>query len=154
NTDVFKGQYRFVFAPGGFPAREGLEDVDVVVLHYWIGERLAVRDLDEAGRTVRFVRPSRMRLFEGHGQGPPQARYYVENASCSAWRAGPSRGGSSSTSPSAACPSRTASGGRRGTTRSASRRRSRSPARSGARASETAASRPAPSLTSAITRSS
>ena len=80
NTPVFTGQDRFVFARGDFAARENLEDVDVVVLHYWIGERLAVRGLDEPGGTVRFVRPARMRLFEGHGGGSPQARYYVENS--------------------------------------------------------------------------
>jgi hypothetical protein len=80
STDVFKGQDRFVFAPGDFRARENLEDVDVVVLHYWIGERLAVWGLDAPARTVRFVRPARMRLFESHGAGSPRARYYVENA--------------------------------------------------------------------------
>lgn len=79
-ADVFKGQDRFVFAPGDFRARQNLEDVDVIVLHYWLSERMAVRGLDEMRRTVRFVRSSSMRLMEGYGDGSPRARYSIENA--------------------------------------------------------------------------
>ena len=87
-ADVFKGQDRFVFAPGDFRSLRDIEDVDVVVLHYWLGERMAVRALDEERRTVRFVSPSRMRLLEGYGEGSPRARYYLENAPRTARRAG------------------------------------------------------------------
>lgn len=80
DSDVFKGQDGFRYAPGDLRRWESLADVDIVVLHYWIGERLAVRGLDETERIVRFVRPSRMQLTEGHGAEPSRVRYYVENA--------------------------------------------------------------------------
>jgi glycosyl hydrolase family 141/parallel beta helix pectate lyase-like protein len=71
-----QGQNRFRFAPGDLRAWQNLEDVDVVLLHLWIGERLAVASVDEAQRIVTFQAPSRSRLTEGS----QPARYYVENA--------------------------------------------------------------------------
>jgi hypothetical protein len=75
-TQWDQGQNRFRFAPGDLHAWRNLEDVDVVLLHLWIAERLAVAGVDEAQRLVTFQASSRSRLTEGS----QPARYYVENA--------------------------------------------------------------------------
>ena len=80
-ADVFKGQDRFVFAPGDFRA-----------LGEPRGRRcrrppLLARRADGGPGSGRgriapsaSFSPSRMRLLEGYGEGSPRARYYVENA--------------------------------------------------------------------------
>jgi hypothetical protein len=79
-TEIFTGQDSFRYAAGDLHPWETPEDVDIVVLHYWIAEHMAVRALDGSQRLVKFLQPTRMRLTEGHGSGPSRVRYYVENA--------------------------------------------------------------------------
>jgi parallel beta-helix repeat protein len=78
DTPWNQGQSRFQYAAGDIRAWENLEDVDVVVLHFWIDEHLAVTAVDEDQRLVTFLQPSRFRLTESSISTP--ARYYVENA--------------------------------------------------------------------------
>ena len=54
-----------------------LEDVDVVVLHFWIEERLPVASFDESTRLVKSSRRSIFRLTDDIGEG--LAKYYVDN---------------------------------------------------------------------------
>ena len=78
NQPYNKGQNRFQFAPGDVKAWENLEDVDVVLLHFWVSVRFAVASVDEQKNIVTFTQTSRRKLMEGFGNAP--ARYYVENA--------------------------------------------------------------------------
>ncbi len=75
-----QGQNRFRYAPGDIQNWKNLEDVDVVVLHFWVGTRLAVKSVDESERLVTFEAPSHRRLKEGHGSNAEAARYFIENA--------------------------------------------------------------------------
>ncbi len=75
-TPYNQGQKRFRFAAGDLKRWDNLTDVDVIVLHLWVGVRLAVESLDEGERLVNFVQKSRRRLTDGN----VPARYYVENA--------------------------------------------------------------------------
>jgi len=76
--DWQKGSDRFGFAPGDLKAGwTNLQDVEVVVLHYWTDAHLPIATVDEATRTVTFTRKTRKRLtddFQAAG-----ARYFVEN---------------------------------------------------------------------------
>ncbi|MGL4553800.1 MAG: right-handed parallel beta-helix repeat-containing protein [Gemmataceae bacterium] len=75
-TPTRPGQDRFRYAPGDLKRWDNLGDVDVVVLHLWVGVRMAVAALDEGERVVSFVKQSRRMLKDG----PRPARYFVENA--------------------------------------------------------------------------
>ena len=76
STPWNQGQDRFQFGPGDLKRWDNLEDVELVVLHLWVGVRLAVTGVDEQQRLVTFAHPSRRRLTDG----TLPARYYVENA--------------------------------------------------------------------------
>jgi parallel beta-helix repeat protein len=74
------GQKGFKFKAGDLRQYQRLEEVDVVVVHYWVATRLAVTSVDETGRIVNFLKSSRRRLVDTiNGQITP-SRYYVENA--------------------------------------------------------------------------
>jgi hypothetical protein len=70
------GNNHFQFTPGELKAFRNLKDVDVVVLHLWVGVRLPVESLDEAHHTATFAARSGRPLMDG----PKPARYWVENA--------------------------------------------------------------------------
>ncbi|WP_169239372.1 right-handed parallel beta-helix repeat-containing protein [Candidatus Roseilinea sp. NK_OTU-006] len=76
-NDLFDGCDRFIAAPGQFDAWRNLGDVEVVLLHYWVEERMAVASYDPEAREVVFTRPSVFALRDDFT--PRYARYYVDN---------------------------------------------------------------------------
>ncbi len=74
---LFEGSDAFVAAPGTVQGWRNLEDVEAVVLHFWIEERLAVAGFDPATRRVRTSRKTLMALVDEAGDAYP--RYFVEN---------------------------------------------------------------------------
>jgi hypothetical protein len=75
--DTFKGADAFVAKPGDFRPWHNLRDVEVVVLHFWIEERMPVESYDPNTRRVVSTRKTQMSLADDHtGQW---ARYYLDN---------------------------------------------------------------------------
>ena len=76
--DWQKGADRFGFAPGDMRADwRNLQDVEVVVLHYWTDAHLPIATVDEATQTVTFTRKTSKRLTDDSQS--TGARYFVEN---------------------------------------------------------------------------
>jgi hypothetical protein len=75
-----EGQARFQFKPGEIQQWKNPEDVEVVILSFWISQRRGIAGVDEAQHIVTLRQPSAMRLTDGFGRQPHLARYYVENA--------------------------------------------------------------------------
>jgi len=77
SAQLFEGSDRFQCAPGDIKNWHNLTDVDVVVLHYWIEERMPVASFDEE---TNMVTSSRRSIFSLKDDFVPRyARYYVEN---------------------------------------------------------------------------
>jgi len=76
-NDLFEGYDRFIAAPGQFDAWRNLSDIEVVVLHYWIEERMPVASYDPRTREVVSTRYSMFALRDDFM--PRYARYYVDN---------------------------------------------------------------------------
>jgi hypothetical protein len=74
---LFEGSDAFVAAPGTVHAWRNLADVEAVVLHFWIEERLPVAGFDPATRLVRTGRKTLMALVDETGDAYP--RFWVEN---------------------------------------------------------------------------
>ncbi|MFN8095179.1 MAG: right-handed parallel beta-helix repeat-containing protein [Vicinamibacteria bacterium] len=74
---LFDGGDAFVAAPATVAGWTALGDVEAVVLHFWIEERLALASFDPASRLVRTARKSLMALVDEAGDAYP--RYFVEN---------------------------------------------------------------------------
>jgi hypothetical protein len=74
---LFEGGDAFVAASGTVAAWTALADVEAVVLHFWIEERLALAAFDPATRLTRTARKSLMALVDEAGDAYP--RYFVEN---------------------------------------------------------------------------
>lgn len=73
------GQDRFHFDAGQFSASwHNLEDIELVLLHFWVSARTGIKSIDEATRTVRLTQPSHRRLTDDFSK-ETFARYYVEN---------------------------------------------------------------------------
>lgn len=69
---------RFEFAPGDIKSSwTNPEDIEVVVLHFWVDTHLPVATIDEEKNMVTFSRTSRRRFTDDHL--PKGARYYVDN---------------------------------------------------------------------------
>ena len=77
SAHLFDGSNRFQCKPGDIQSWTNLTDADIVVLHYWIEERLPVVDFDEHTRVVTSSRKSIFALLDDFK--PRYARYYVEN---------------------------------------------------------------------------
>lgn len=76
-TGLFDGSDRFKAAPGDMRAWRNLTDVDVVVPHYWIAERMPVASWDPASQLVVCSRRSCIKL---KGQYEPGwSKYYLDN---------------------------------------------------------------------------
>jgi hypothetical protein len=75
--NLFEGSDAFVAAPGTVQAWRHLADVEAVVLHFWIEERLPLIGFDPATRLVRTGRKTLMALVDEAGDAYP--RYWVEN---------------------------------------------------------------------------
>jgi hypothetical protein len=74
---LFEGSEAFVAAPGTVQDWRNLADVEAVVLHFWIEERLPVVGFDPDTRLVRTGRKTLMALVDEAGDAYP--RYWVEN---------------------------------------------------------------------------
>jgi hypothetical protein len=74
---LFDGSDSFVSAPGTVAPWRNLADVEAVVLHFWIEERLPLTTFDPATRLVRTGRKTLMALVDEKGDAFP--RYWVEN---------------------------------------------------------------------------
>jgi len=70
-AQLFDGAWGFRFAEGDIRNWKNLGDVEIVVMHLWIEERMPIASLDEQARLVTSSRRSRFVL----GRDP----YYVEN---------------------------------------------------------------------------
>lgn len=71
------GTDRFVTRPGDFQPFHNLTDVEAVMLHFWIEERMPVESWDEARREVVSTHCSRAPLTWEFGKQP--APYYIDN---------------------------------------------------------------------------
>jgi hypothetical protein len=74
---LFDGSDAFVAAPGTVEAWRNPADLEVVVFHYWIEERLPFAGFDPASRLVRTGGKTLMALVDESGDAYP--RYVVEN---------------------------------------------------------------------------
>ncbi|MDH7571591.1 MAG: right-handed parallel beta-helix repeat-containing protein, partial [Armatimonadota bacterium] len=71
------GYTQFVAAEGDVQPFRNLSDVEVVYVHFWVGERSPIARYDPATRVVTMVRPSRAPLVGSHGS--QLADYYLDN---------------------------------------------------------------------------
>ena len=74
---LFDGSDAFVAAPGTVQPWRNLTDVEAVVLHFWIEERLPLASFDPATRLAGTGRKTQMALVDEAGDAYP--RYWVEN---------------------------------------------------------------------------
>ncbi|MBO9607089.1 MAG: right-handed parallel beta-helix repeat-containing protein [Paenibacillaceae bacterium] len=74
---LFDGSDTFRYREGDLRRWRNLEDVEIVVLHYWAEERMPIARLDEETRTVTSTRRSVFRLKDD--VRPRWASYYAEN---------------------------------------------------------------------------
>lgn len=76
--ELFAGTDMFEYTPGHIdPAWRNLQDVEVIVPHFWTDEHMPIAEIDEAARTVRSSRRSIFVLMDDFV--PRCADYYVEN---------------------------------------------------------------------------
>lgn len=71
---------RFQYAPGEIKPWRDLNDVEIVILSFWISTRRGIAAIDEKERMATLNRPSTFRLTDGFGNPPRFARYYLEGA--------------------------------------------------------------------------
>ena len=71
------GVNEFYCNEGDIKNWKNLTDVEVVVLHYWIEDRLPIKSFDAAAGLVTTSRKSRMALNEGYSD--KWSKYFVEN---------------------------------------------------------------------------
>jgi len=76
-ADLFDGSDAFIAAPGDIQSWQHLNDVEVVVLHYWIEERMPIASFDETTRRVTSARHSIFSLKDDYVSR--WAKYYVDN---------------------------------------------------------------------------
>ncbi len=74
---LFDGGNAFIAAPGDVQNWQHLNDVEVVVLHYWIEERMPIASFDAATRQVTSSRHSMFSLKDDFVDR--WAKYYVDN---------------------------------------------------------------------------
>ncbi len=82
-TDIFAGRDTFKPRPGDVsPAWESLPDAEIVLLHYWIEERLPKLALNPRTGWLSFARRTAFCLYEAHVNSAgvrDHARYYIDN---------------------------------------------------------------------------
>lgn len=76
-VDLFDGYDRFTAEAGQFEPWRNLQDIEVVVAHYWIEERMPVAAFDPATRQVVSTRYSMFALKDDFRAR--YAKYYVDN---------------------------------------------------------------------------
>ena len=75
--NIFQGGSSFEFEPGAIRGTwKNLADIDVVLLHWWIEERLPIVSVDEKSNTVVSSLKTRMMIRDEEGGG---SKYYVDN---------------------------------------------------------------------------
>ena len=77
DSPLFKGSDTFRCNPGDVRLWKNLPDVDVVALHYWVEERMPIRELNEGTNTIRCTRKSVFALTDDVRRR--YAKYYVDN---------------------------------------------------------------------------
>ncbi len=77
NVVLFGNENRFVSAPGDFQPWRNLEDVDVVVSHFWIDSRLPVASFDPETRLLTSSRHAVFTLVDSWSGR--YAKYHLEN---------------------------------------------------------------------------
>ncbi|HEY3342532.1 MAG TPA: right-handed parallel beta-helix repeat-containing protein [Anaerolineae bacterium] len=77
DANLFEGSCRFIASQGDIQPWHNLNDVEVVVLHYWIEERMPIASFDPATRLVTSTRCSMFALKDDFNKR--WATYYVEN---------------------------------------------------------------------------
>ena len=79
NTHSYAGN-EFIAAPGDFKPWKGLSEGEVVILHFWIEERLPIKSFDPKTRLVTTSKFTKKALLDAHpAHTPGNARYYIEN---------------------------------------------------------------------------
>ncbi|MEM4918619.1 MAG: hypothetical protein QW518_04760 [Thermofilaceae archaeon] len=74
---LFEGADEFSFEPGQLRAWRNLQEVDVVILHFWVEERIPLRSVDESRGVARLSAKTVFAIRDGFAEEYP--RYYVEN---------------------------------------------------------------------------
>ncbi len=78
NASYNTPQDKFKFFPGDIIAGwRNLNDVEIVVLHFWVDTHLPIDSVDIENQIVRFSKKSRRRFTDDFSQNG--ARYYVDN---------------------------------------------------------------------------
>ncbi len=77
NWKLFDGSKRFIAKEGDIQAWRNMADVDIVVMHFWIDERMKIDRFDEETRTVECDATSIFALTDDWSGR--WAKYYVEN---------------------------------------------------------------------------
>ena len=71
---------QFVASKGDLRDWSGIKDAEIVLLHFWIEQRLPVENYDPATRIVTTKRKSRKAFVQAHpAHGAGNAPYYIEN---------------------------------------------------------------------------
>ncbi len=73
-----KGSDTFIYKAGDIPDAHNIQDVNVVVLHFWIDTRRKIKSIDTAQRLVTMEAPSRLRLTDDY-LPDLYAEYYLDN---------------------------------------------------------------------------
>ncbi len=76
-AELFEGSNRFICKPGEVQAWANLTEIEAVVYHYWIAERLPLASFDPQRNEVRCAKTSRFALKDDFC--PRWAKYYLEN---------------------------------------------------------------------------
>ena len=77
DAKLYDGSYRFVAEPGDIQPWKYLDEVEAVVLHYWVEERMPIATFDPETSIVASSRCSIFALKDDHVNRWP--RYYVDN---------------------------------------------------------------------------
>lgn len=77
SESMFDGTYTFRAQPGDIGARRDLDQIEVIIPHYWIQERMPIVAFDEATGTVRSSRRSMFALRDDVVGA--FAKYWLEN---------------------------------------------------------------------------
>jgi hypothetical protein len=77
NWELFDGSHRFVAAEGDIENWDNIDDVDVVVMHFWIDDRMPIASYDPETRMVTSSRTSIFALTDDWSG--KWAKYYLDN---------------------------------------------------------------------------
>jgi hypothetical protein len=77
DAQLFDGSSAFIARPGDMRGWKNLSDVEIVVLHYWIEERMPVATFDPVTNRVQSTRTSMFSLKDDYNKR--WAKYYIDN---------------------------------------------------------------------------